>query len=54
MLASTVSSPLASRSESWGPSAAVKGEEGAKAVLCQQMENDEPHEEITVPSDVPM
>ena len=35
------------------PSAAVEGEESAKAALCQERENDEPHNDITVTSDVP-
>ena len=35
------------------PSAAVEGEESAKAALCQEREKDEPHDDITVTSDVP-
>ena len=37
----------------WDPSAAVEGEESAKAALCQERGKDEPHDGITVTSDVP-
>ena len=49
MLAPAASGP----SRSWDPSAAVEGEESAKAALCQEKGKDEPHDDITVTSDVP-
>ena len=40
-------------SRSWDPSAAVEGEENAKGALCLEKGKDEPHDDMTVPSDVP-
>ena len=51
---SQMPSPAASGpSRPWDPSAAVEGEESAKATLCQERGKDEPHDGITVTLDVP-
>ena len=41
-------------SRSWNPSAAVEGEKGAKTGLYQGEGKDEPHDNNTLTSDVPM
>ena len=50
MLAPAASSP----SRSWDPSAAVVGAESVKTGLCQGKEKDEPHNNNTLTSDVPL
>ena len=40
-------------SRPWDPSAAVEGDESAKAALCQERGKDEPHDDITVTLDAP-
>ena len=50
---SQVPAPAASGpSRSWYPRAFVEGEESAKAALCQERGEDEPHDDIMVTSDV--
>lgn len=49
MLVSTASG----QSCSWDQSAALEGEEDAKAASCWENEMDAPHDDITVTSDVP-
>ena len=51
---SQILAPAASGpSRPWDPSTAVEGDESVKAALCQEREKDEPHDDITVTSDVP-